>query len=914
MAMNKRQKISLAVTATVLVTAAGLIHFLHPSRSTNRTTGIPRPEASEGTKEDPQARARWDWLRLHDPKTGSIPAHIASRELAFAHSLPRPLTGRHVPVVGNWTGRGPANIGGRTKAVALDVRNEDVILAGGVSSGMWKSTDGGQSWRKTTAPDQLQSVSCIAQNRFAGRQDTWYYGTGEGHPAYRGGSAAGPLMTNAYYRGDGLFKSTDNGESWSQVPSTVSGTPTATDAFDFIYRLATFEENGVYAATGAGLYRSTNGGDTWTHVLGEGLTWDPQFGEQCVATDVIIGGDGTVYASMGGITPYNGIYRSKNGTEWENISPSDWPDTTGRTVIAAAPSNPKAVYFFTEERDFVTKLRKYTQGSGWTDLTADLPNGGDLQTYTGNMLVLAVKPDDENTLFLGTVGMFRSKNGGSSFELIGGNPTFHVDQHAFVFYPSDPKRMIVGNDGGLFRTDDNTAAPQADPNTGEMHIHWESLNHGYLTTQFYTVALDHATPGSALIAGGMQDNGCMYTDVADPATPWKDMIWGDGGYIVVSDSGKVMYANAGAGFEYWKFTPNGLPLPTMQVTPAGAVGAGLWLAPFILDAHDNRIMYLTSRAELWRNSNLTQIPYVFPPTPSAVNWEQIRLENITHYAISALGMSEALPRRLYFGDIIGDLFRIDDPHTGQPTAAALPSQNLPWGDRGYVHCLAVDPRDANKVIAVFPCYGIISMWASEDGGGHWTPVAGNLEEHPDGSGAGPSVRWVSILYVQDQPIYFAGTSVGLFSTTKLDSMNTVWVQEGAETIGNVVVDMIDSRQSDGFVVVGTQGNGVYSAIVTEIPSAVRSPESFPRSFALENAYPNPFNATTRIRFSVPEDGPVRLAVFDVRGAEIAVLVNGHLPAGDMEVRWDAVRNPSGMYLIRLTAGGRQQTRKVALVR
>jgi hypothetical protein len=156
--------------------------------------------------------------------------------------------------------------------------------------------------------------------------------------------------------------------------------------------------------------------------------------------------------------------------------------------------------------------------------------------------------------------------------------------------------------------------------------------------------------------------------------------------------------------------------------------------------------------------------------------------------------------------------------------------------------------------------------------------------------------------------------VGLFSTTKLDSMNTVWVQEGAETIGSVVVDMIDVRQSDGFVVVGTHGNGVYSASVTEIPSAVRSAESVPRSFALQNAYPNPFNATTRIRFSIPEDGPVRLAVFDVRGAEIATLVNGHLPAGDMEVRWDAVRHPSGMYFVRLSAGGRQQTRKVALVR
>jgi photosystem II stability/assembly factor-like uncharacterized protein len=633
-----------------------------------------------------------------------------------------------------------------------------------------------------------------------------------------------------------------------------------------------------------------------------------------VTTDVAIAGDGTVYATLGGITPYNGIYRSANGTEWENISPPGWPDTTGKTVIAPAPSNPNAVYFFTFVQGVSTKLLKYTKDAGWTDLTAGLWNGGDLQTYGGNMLVLAVKPDDENALFVGTTGLFRSKDGGSSFELIGGASSFHVDQHAFVFYPSDPKRMVVGNDGGLFRTEDNTAAPQADPNTGEMHIEWESLNHGYLTTQFYTVALDHATPGSALIAGGMQDNGCMYTDTADPGTPWKDMIWGDGGYVVVGDSGKVMYANVGAGFEYWKFTPGGLPYPWTMITPANAIGMGLWLSPFILDPHDSRVGYLTSRTELWRNSDLTQIPYVFPPTSTTLNWEQIPTGSTTNFYISALGMSEALPRRLYIGYTLGGLSRVDDPQSDLPSARELPTQNHPSGYPGYVHCIAVDPRDADKVIVVYPNYGVISMYASEDGGDSWAPVGGNLEEFPNGSGAGPSVRWVSILYVQDQPVYFAGTSVGLYSTTKLDSMNTVWVQEGAETIGSVVVDMIDVRQSDGTVAVGTHGNGVYSATVTEIPSSVRGAETVPLSFALENAYPNPFNATTRIRFSVPGDGPVRLAVFDVRGAEIATLVDGRVPAGDMEVRWDAVNQPSGVYFIRLIAGGHHQTRKVALVR
>ena len=138
----------------------------------------------------------------------------------------------------------------------------------------------------------------------------------------------------------------------------------------------------------------------------------------------------------------------------------------------------------------------------------------------------------------------------------------------------------------------------------------------------------------------------------------------------------------------------------------------------------------------------------------------------------------------------------------------------------YVGCIAVDPRDASRLLVVYPNYELLSIFLSTDGGQSWTPVAGNLEEHRDGTGAGPSVRWAATLYVHDRPVYFAATSAGLFSATRLDGMNTVWVQEGAGTIGSVVVDMVDARHSDGYVAVGTHGNGVYTATVTELPSLI----------------------------------------------------------------------------------------------
>lgn len=780
---------------------AAVVAVMTVARSSRRTASRPWPGAAGGRAENPDARAEHEWAMLRDPATGSIPRGIARAEIEFARRAAAEAEEAGIlPVGTSWLSRGPVNVGGRTKALALDVGNENIILAGGVSSGMWKSTDGGRSWRKTTAPWQLHSVSCIAQNRVPGRQSIWYYGTGE-YSSGRGGSAAGPLGTNAFYRGDGIFKSIDGGESWTLLPSTVSGTATATDDFDYVHGLATFGLDGVYAATSTGLWKSLDGGASWEHVL--------SFGPKYPSTEVAVGIDGTVWVTIGGDGPDAGIYRSFDGVHWTRMVPPGWPAKTLRTVIGLVPSNPNKVFFWTDEDGLTTHLYRYVEGAGWTDLRDNLPWGGDITTYGANMLVIGVKPDDEDTLFLGAVNMFRTTDGGRSFLLVDDLNhwgRFHVDQHAFVFYPSNPRRMLVGNDGGVFRTDDNLTS------LGQYEqIAWEPLNNAYLTTQFYTVAVDRGTPGSPLLAGGMQDNGCMYTVSSDPGDPWRLLVWGDGGFISIADGGTHIYTSLGATLGVYRNTLVGEQIELTEVTPAGAL-MGVWMNPMILDPHDSRIMYFPARRELYRNSDLTQIPHVFPPQPTSVNWT--KLVNVNHYT-TALGMSPALPRRLYYGTNEGMLYRLDNPHTGQPVPVALSQAGLPSG--GYVHCINVDPKDADKLLVVFPNYGVVSIFYSEDGGQHWVGVAGNLEERPDGSGNGPSVRWVETLYVQNRPVYFAGTSVGLFSTTRLEGMDTRWVLEGARTIGNVVIDMIDVRQADGLVAVGSHGNGVYTTRVTELP-------------------------------------------------------------------------------------------------
>ncbi len=868
-----------------------------------------RSEAAEGTAEDPLARARFLWFRLRDPATDQIPRDIGIWELRFVQRMGKRRAATQGPLTPAWKHRGPYNVGGRTRALALDVTNPEVILAGGVSGGMWKSTDGGRSWRKTTAANQLHSVSCIAQNRAPGRGHIWYYGTGEAYP--RGGTAAHPNFSDAYYRGDGIFKSTDGGDSWSLLPATVSATPEAEDAFDYVFGLETFGDDGLLAATSNGLFRSTDGGASWEHVL--------HFGSAYRSTEIASTPAGIFYATIGGIGPHNGVYRSADGATWERICPPEWPDTTQRTAIGIAPSNENVVYFFSFLRGLKTRLWKYEHHRGWTDLTANLPWQGEMITYNGHMMIVRVKPDDENVLFLGTVGLYRSVDGGQSFHVIGAYSDFHVDQHAIVFHPSNPRVIYVGNDGGVFRTDDNLAPPTLDPRSGEAHIPWQSLNNGYLTTQFYSVAVDRGTPGSETVIGGTQDNAFLYTTSADPRQAWELIFGGamDGGYTAIADGGNYFYATQAGSFAVWRFDfPDGR-LRWTNVTPARASGATLWMPPFTLDAYDQRIMYLPWRDQLWRNSDLTAIPYVFPPTPTEVNWE--RLEKVSDGHITALAMSPAAPRRLYYATFSwtpgAKLFRLDNPHLGQPEPEEITGSNFPYFPYcPAIGCIAVDPRDARRLLVTFPNYRVISIYASEDGGGSWLPVAGNLEENADGSGSGPSVRWLSMLYVQDQLICFAGTSVGLFSTTKLDGMNTVWVQEGAEPIGNVVVDMVDVRQLDGLIAVGTHGNGVYTTYLKELPSRAEQGGPEPLHFMLLPAWPNPFRQSTTVRFTLSRSAQVKLEVVNPLGQHVATLFAQNTEPGEHCVHWTAPGLSTGLYLVRMHSEGWTSQEKVLLLR
>ena len=164
--------------------------------------------------DNPAERVVWEQIRFRDPGTGRIPEDMRRKEMMFSKTLPVNNNFNK----GNWVHRGPYNVGGRTRALSLDIRDENIMLAGGVTGGLFRSEDAGLAWVKVTKPYQLHNVTCITQDKRAGKTNIWYYGTGEA-------SGSSASESGSHYQGNGVYKSIDGGLTWDSLSVTASNTP-----------------------------------------------------------------------------------------------------------------------------------------------------------------------------------------------------------------------------------------------------------------------------------------------------------------------------------------------------------------------------------------------------------------------------------------------------------------------------------------------------------------------------------------------------------------------------------------------------------------------------------------------------------------------------------------------------------------
>lgn len=871
-----------------------------------------------------------------------MPENIRAKELAFTAKLPRNFAllkyKNHNPaarrLISDWNQRGPYNVGGRTRALAIDVADENTILAGGVSGGMWRSTDGGTSWIKTTEPTMLHSVSTLAQDTRPGKQTTWYHGSGE----LEGNSAAAPF---ANYRGNGIYKSTDNGASWRILPATqTTDVTTFNNVFQWNWRLVTNPTNAaqdeVYAATIGGVQRSVDGGTTWTNALGTNSA--VQSNNYSLYTDIAVSSRGVRYATLSqattsgtGNSPAKGIFRSVDGVTWVDITPTSFPAVFERIVLAIAPSNENIVYFLAHMPGFGrlnTSIWKYTyvagDGSGaggiWENRSAnvpDLPNTlpqdiGDYNSQTNYNMLIAVKPDNPNQVYIGGTNLYMSTNGfatAAQTRWIGGYtadvdpyPNHHPDQHALVFYPSNPNRMLSGHDGGLSRTENNSRADS---------IQYEDLNRGYITTQVHGVAINLTEQDDYLLAG-FQDNGSWVSQDPEADATWQDLLFGDGAFAAVTKNSWIVSAQEGFMIRFAFDNANAFQ-GYARLDPQDVQGYD-FINPYLIDPNNQYVMYLPKGDTLYRNSDISAIPVsrddIGQETP---NWRVITTLDATDARrITAVAVSARPADIVYFGTDNGKLYKLTNPAAATPTRTVITGTDFP---PGYIACIAVNPTDANEVIVSFSNYGVISLFQTKDGGTTWAPIAGNLEQNADGTGNGPSTRWVSILPASNggKTKYFVGTSTGLYATSTIRGAQTTWLKEGQTSIGDVPVDMVLSRAVDNLVVVGTHGNGVYAVnynadIEDEVLTGQQLTVKILRS---------PFTSAqpTTIQYTVAQESRVTVAIYDVAGRLVTTLFNGRQPAGTNAVQWNGRnaaggRVTSGIYLYTVSTGANLEAGKL----
>ncbi|MFK7847876.1 MAG: T9SS type A sorting domain-containing protein [Rhodothermales bacterium] len=915
------------------------------------TPTVPEAEALLNNLEAPSKAARNAFVfnMLRDPATNAIPPAIRSRELKYIDNVYQDARASSKRQAFNWFSAGPFDVGGRTRAFAIDKTNPNRILAGGVSGGLWESVNQGGSWRPVNVDAGNLSVTYIAQDPRPGQTDVWYYSSGE----FLGNSASDASRV-APYLGSGMFKSTDGGDSWFILPAGQAGDETSFDSpFDFVNRIAISPVTGsVFIASNAvGIYRSGDQGDSFGNIPAGQQFPDPVLGglNQHFWSDVAVNDNGLVLATLSSSSSESrtdnapGVYISADdGLSWTNITPATFPNNHGRSIVAFVPSNQDEAYIFTTTQNFFeeqedVRLHRINVVTGASvNLSGNLPQlseAGRIETQGGYNMALAIKPDDENFVLLGGTNVYRSRNGFSSsiveridywiggYDAVdddfGNYENHHPDQHLFVFDPTDPNKMWSANDGGVYMTNDISRSNE---------VVWFEQNQGYNTSQFYTVAVP-PDANDPRIAGGTQDNGTPFIMLNDIENTSRNISVGDGAHLYFGETYAFVGFQNGATL---RLQYNDDEAPTFAgfsfIQPSEASNQ-LFVNPFAVDPNDEEVMYYPAGTSLWRHNTLSDI------RSGQTNNEGIedgwsRLNNIPRLGaltISAMAISTAPSHILYFG---GSDTRSNNPGTPRLYRLANATNNdgsgtqtinIPGAVAGaYISDIAVNPEDADELLVVLSNYEITGLYHSLNGGQSFTAVEGNLA----GSGAlpGPSLRAASILPTSTGTQYFIGTSTGLFQTSTLNGAGTIWQPEGDEVIGKAVVWDVTSRTSDELVAVGTHGRGLF--VGSQDPDF--NPRPTPESFSLSQNYPNPFASNTRIAYSLSTQARVSVAVFDLSGRKVSDLVTNELKeTGRHEVVFNAASLASGVYMFQLlvnpvtgteSASSFSQTRKMMVVK
>jgi len=839
---------------------------------------------------------------------------------------------------------GPGNMGGRVVDLAVVESKPDTFYVATAGGGVWKTADGGITFTSVFDDQPTQCIGSVAICQE--RPEVVYVGTGEGNPR------------NSVSWGSGVYRSTDGGRTWKHCGLADT---------HHIGRVVVHPKNPDIAYVAAvghfwgpnnarGLYKTTDGGKSW--IKSKYISVDTGF----VDVQMDPSDPETLYSSAwqvrrdgfsGGspktqVGEEGGLFKTTDGGKtWEKMS-GGLPEKVGygRCGLSIYRKDPNVVFAVVHTSETVGQnsnsgqpptpvgkdgrvmkpgavekggiFRSADKGMTWKKINDLVPR----PFYYGQ---IRVDPADEKNLYVLGVSFHVSPDGGVTFPAF--RTSMHSDHHALWINPHNPDHLIVGNDGGLYVSNDRGKSFEA--------------RRGLVIGQLYGVAVDSHSPYH--VYGGLQDNGSWGGPVATPYpdgvtySDWKRLLGGDGFQAAVDPTDpNMVYVESQYGnlsrVDMSRLGGGGKGGGGKRISPSAtksAKGTGgnryNWNAPILLSPHDSKTLYYGSQ-------------YLYKSTDQGDKWQKIspdltappQNEKITNSGHTILATAESPIKKgnLWVGTDDGKLWvskddggtwvDLTDKLPGIPRERSIPRIECSRFEAGGAF-VAID-RHRNGDFKPY-------LFVTSDYGQSWTPLANNL---PSGAVIGV-VRQSS----RARGLLFIGTGIGLFAS--LDGGEN-WHHLNKTGMPKAVrIDDLVIHPTERALVIGTHGRGIWilniAALEQLTPRVLASDAHLfdvqPVTLLRQQERPEPPSkgpATPRGSFAAPNPpsglrvqflttaeviGKIAVSCKDPTGNPIGLYLGRDVPGLDSVV-FD-VKGP-GTYTILFKAGDVTQTKQVTVRR
>lgn len=747
-------------------TASTLLVWMGLGLTSTSAQGLVREDGP-----DISDRAELEFEKVRDPATGKIPAGAHWRALIETKqanefylntnlrttALSWVERGPYTDVVGPSNGNTRANSGvtaGRIRTILIDASDATgkTVWVGGVDGGLWKTTDitlSPANW--VVVNDYLSNLAVTDITQDPTNPNIMYFCTGESY--YNADAVAGV----------GVFKSTDNGVTWSQL--------TGTSNYTYCSRILCDYQGNVYLATrGNGLQRSGDGGVTWSSITPSGMSTNICDLEISSTTGParlhVVGG---IFSTQS--YRYTDIpATATSSTGW--VAPvTAFPSYSQRAEIACAGN---VLYACPVDGSYqVPAIYKSTDGgSNWTS-TAGQPTSGWASGQGWYSINVVINPTNTNECIVGGLDNHRTLDGGATWTKISNwvgtsGQYVHADQHDAVWYDNGNK-LIFACDGGIhFSSDKGTTI--------------RDRNIGLRLKQFYSVAT-HPTTTDFFLAGA-QDNGTHKLTSAGLSGS-VEVTGGDGAYVAIDQNQPQYQFGAYVYNQYRRSTDGGNSWSSINFSSS----AGKFINPFAYDNTANKLYAAHNAGSYLRWDD--------PQTGSTSTTVAVSLFGSAR--VSAVHVSPFTANRVYFGTDAGKIIQVNNAHLATPSSVQLSTASMP---AAYISCVNTGTSE-QYLIACYSNYGVTNVWVSTDGGLTWTGIDGNLPNMP--------VRWC-MFEPNDNTGAIIATETGVWETSLIAGSNTTWIP--SLNFPKVRTDMLAYRASDGMLAAGTHGRGIFS---TSIP-------------------------------------------------------------------------------------------------